>query len=969
MPQERPAPRYAHAEGHTDLCFSDDGTYLVTCGSEGDLRIWKGFDDDDPRDKCVGEKAFAVAQQGDKLYVGSDHNNVQIFSFPDGELDGVLTRFTAPVTTISVSKDGSYVAAGSCDMKIHLVDTATSKITFFEGHKAPILHVTIDPKNEYLASSSCDGTVRIWNITDQSVVKTWPEVTSSSNSFDSAETVCHVSWESTTGRLIAIPQGLEIKVYQRSTWNAMMTLQDPENSKKFGLTSWSSCGTYLAASTVVGRIVVWNTIINRVTSSSVDDDNKTNISALCWNPDSKQKQLAICDTNGQLTVIGNCISTTNSSNGGLASMSTGSSDREKPVKSKSTIDFEDDDFPNLTGDNFDDDPDDPDAISLEKIKSDYSFIDGDVVPKALEDDDASSMKSVSIIAPRMPLVELQPPFQPTSTPVHLQRRFMVFNDVGYVRQTNTEDENVIDVDFHDVSIHHAFRINNLLNHILAALSPEALVLACEKTEESMSKLVCRLFNSWDDSKEWNIEMNEDESIEAIAIGHKWIAVATSLWYLRIFSLSGVQREIINLPGPIVSMCGSNNYLFVVYHCSVGLPDNQNLAFQVFTFATHLSAIVPAQPVPLSPKSTLKWVGLSDEMNPCILDSNGILKIYVYKLGSWSPICDVDEQWKESSNHHFVIGISEELQNIRCILCKGSYYPATTPHPFITEIAWKIPVCEKDIDKGMHEEKLWRSKIADKCLNNDNDSVRKEILGTALKLFALCCQTSHEMRAFELCEFVDELKFTDLALKYSARARNDLLVERLSQLLTEQKKSEEEKADEFDFGPSRRSYMSNGDHDSYRNDSYHEPEPRNYQSQELFTESKTTQESSNYSNDNSVSLILEMKKKKKSLSEQKSQVIPRRKINPFRKGLPSNDVSAPGTPSNISAGWNKESQDTFNGSLPDSQDIEKTNSMNDSPVVDETESTSRKRKSPEEPAEKNPEKKKPLSKLQAFAFKK
>lgn len=45
----------------------------------------------------------------------------------------------------------------------------------------------------------------------------------------------------------------------------------------------------------------------------------------------------------------------------------------------------------------------------------------------------------------------------------------------------------------------------------------------------------------------------------------------------------------------------------------------------------------------------------------------------------------------------------------------------------------------------------------------------------------------------------------------------------------------------------------------------------------------------------------MKKKKKSLSEQKNQVIPRRKINPFRKGLPSNDVSSPGTSSNISVG--------------------------------------------------------------------
>lgn len=75
----------------------------------------------------------------------------------------------------------------------------------------------------------------------------------------------------------------------------------------------------------------------------------------------------------------------------------------------------------------------------------------------------------------------------------------------------------------------------------------------------------------------------------------------------------------------------------------GLPDNQNLGFQVFNIISYASAIVPAQPLPLSPKSTLKWIGFSDELNPCALDSNGVLKIYVYKLGSWSPICDVDEE--------------------------------------------------------------------------------------------------------------------------------------------------------------------------------------------------------------------------------------------------------------------------------------------------------------------------------------
>lgn len=60
--------------------------------------------------------------------------------------------------------------------------------------------------------------------------------------------------------------------------------------------------------------------------------------------------------------------------------------------------------------------------------------------------------------------------------------FKIFNDIGYARQINTEDENVIDVDFHDNTIHHAFRIKNVLGHTIAAMSQEALVLGCESQD-------------------------------------------------------------------------------------------------------------------------------------------------------------------------------------------------------------------------------------------------------------------------------------------------------------------------------------------------------------------------------------------------------------------------------------------------------------------------------------------------------
>lgn len=40
--------------------------FIVTCGNDGDVRIFEGLDDDDPKFISVGEKAYSLA-----LKVGS----------------------------------------------------------------------------------------------------------------------------------------------------------------------------------------------------------------------------------------------------------------------------------------------------------------------------------------------------------------------------------------------------------------------------------------------------------------------------------------------------------------------------------------------------------------------------------------------------------------------------------------------------------------------------------------------------------------------------------------------------------------------------------------------------------------------------------------------------------------------------------------------------------------------------------
>ena len=70
--------RFAHTEGVCDLVFAPDGR-VVTCGADGEVRVYSGIEDEDPSSHLVGDEALAVAcSAGSTFYVSAaDNNNVQ----------------------------------------------------------------------------------------------------------------------------------------------------------------------------------------------------------------------------------------------------------------------------------------------------------------------------------------------------------------------------------------------------------------------------------------------------------------------------------------------------------------------------------------------------------------------------------------------------------------------------------------------------------------------------------------------------------------------------------------------------------------------------------------------------------------------------------------------------------------------------------------------------------------------------
>ncbi|XP_012277279.1 WD repeat and HMG-box DNA-binding protein 1 isoform X2 [Orussus abietinus] len=736
MPLINKLVRFAHQEGHTDVCYyNGEKGGLISCGLDGDVRTWFHVTDDDPGSTCISEQATAVISKDGKIYVGTD-NTVQILTYPDLEKQGIITRFSASVSALTSAKNSKLIVSAACDMRIRVTNIEKSDTIELNGHEAPVLGISLDPKEVFLASSSADGTIRVWDIKEKKAIHIWNNVVPKCNSFFMAKTYSTPSFHSVDGSVLAYPHEKDVVVTERSTWKELFRLKCSNLRGDLSISKFSECATRLAASSVFGEIVVWN-FNTQALLGYIEHDNNTKITAIAWNL-KKPDEIAFTDKSGQL----GCLTIVDNSE--LV-------DELLPVP-----------VPNEKAPSYelDDDDDGENVISLNKIKS--SVEDGDTRSDfdAATEDPQKEIKSLAID------INLQQPFQPGSSPVHLLSRYMVWNEVGIVKCFASEDgeESSIEVEFHDSAVHHAIHINNYLQHTLAALSTQALALSCSANDGQPSKLVVVVLQGWGSgNKEWSIDLPEGEHSSCLAAGNNFVAVATTRRFLRLYMIGGTQREIIGLPGQVVAMNAHGNHLVVAYHTGLG----STLRSQTLS-------------VPLSPSTELMWLGLSDLGSPTIMDAEGVLKIYDRKSCLWRVACDMDRQSKGKLDHFFIIGVSEAERTVHCILCKGSHYPPTVPRPTVSEISLVIPLCEPETEKSTKEAILWQ-------LGSDPLDEKE----TVLSLIALACRSNVEYRAVELCQEVATQKVIELAVKYAGRINRMALANKLESIFDSKNQSEED----------------------------------------------------------------------------------------------------------------------------------------------------------------------------------
>jgi len=135
-----------------------------------------------------------------------------------------------------------------------------------------------------------------------------------------------------------------------------------------------------------------------------------------------------------------------------------------------------------------------------------------------------------------------------------------------------------------------------------------------------------------------------ESAMGVALGLRWIAVATSTNLLRIFSCTGVQLAVTRAAGPVVCITGADQQLAVFYHRGGPVEGTESLGVDLLCIGD--DALCPPRAFAtttahLGAGSRVKWAGFDRESGMLtMMDTGGTMSALVKSAGwQWMPVLD------------------------------------------------------------------------------------------------------------------------------------------------------------------------------------------------------------------------------------------------------------------------------------------------------------------------------------------
>ena len=831
-----------HGPGHCEAAYDGNAKFMCTVGADSAMVL---------REAETGAESNLVADEHDyrpirslaispiaaeytaQLVTGCDAGTLRVFTFPELQFKSIVHRFDAPVRQLAYSTDGKLVGVVVEDSpSIQLFDATTEELKCkLTKHSHHVRSIAFDPSGKYLASTGGDGAMAVWDVSkgvSSGLQPTWSSAKLLKDAKGTPEQHLHrLAWRP-DGTNLAVPLGADITVLAPPKWNDVMSLRGGKatdgHQADVSVLAYSPSGRYLASGDITGRVVVWDTESARPVDSRTLNAGQP-LCSLSWDP--KRNALLSSDRDGRVMTPWTNVIPTDLPPPFAACMPRvpvaqeddevgASPSPKKPAGAFEEDEADEEEEENLEG-QLDELSDEDETVDTERLQGGadrFATVMLGIEERAKAAAQEERMRGIQREDREdrhmVPETRAQEPFCSGNTPFEDGRRQLGWSLVGRATSVERRDHSSIEIEFEDTS-----RFRRPLQFIdpgrctMGDIGETGAVFAAPQRGHTLSHIHFRFFDSWD-GEGWTCEMDDGEEVVAVAVGRKFVAAATSLRNLRVFSSSGMQLFTGCLPGAPVTLAASeNDQLAVVFHSGRGLPTEQGLAVELWDLPNKTAMDI--RPLPLSSGETsLRWLGFATNGVLASCDSSGVVRAMIAEWNyRWTPIANLDKEAAENERLSVVgLTLMPDMHHLQCVPFKSTRkYPVVLPKPLPKLIKVKLDLKDSGGYGGPVEYLLRQQQLikSEQLAEDHGDfsgaaQIRRSHDTSLLKLLMKLIKADEGMKVLALCELSNNPL---MMLGHAAKAANAYgkrqLTERLQRRMTairEEERAAAEAAGEF-----------------------------------------------------------------------------------------------------------------------------------------------------------------------------